>query len=161
MRQFPITSKTTRLILNENELIEKLKAAFPEYETIQFFSEESIASASEMIHSTSVLIGMHGALVILSMFLPQKATLIELFFFGVDPKNYTPYKTVSDLIGVKYKTWTNVREDPPFSIVHDDKSFYLGGIKHLRASPAIFQYGRFQDTFVDVEAVIKLIKEEE
>lgn len=177
-----ITRKSNRLILNENELLEKLKAAFPEYENVQFLSEEAVPSVAEMIkvvHNSSVLIGMHGALMILSMFLPQteNSKVVELFFFGVDPNNYTPYKTLSDLIGIQYRTWSNPREEAPYNIAHDDRPFHQGGIKHLPASQQhavkwtkmvpkhkccyfpMWKYRLFQDTHVDVEAVINLIKE--
>lgn len=77
-------------------------------------------------HESSVLIGMHGALMILSMFLPK--------IFGVDPNNYTPYKNLSDLIGINYKTWMNPREEAPYNVGHEDRPSHYGGLKNLPAS---------------------------
>ena len=131
----------------------------------------------KVVHNSSVLIGMY-ALMILSMFYHKPIILkwSELFFFGVDPNNYTPYKTLSDLID----SVQNVVESTKklhYNIAHDDRPFHQGGIKHLPASQQhavkwtkmvpkhkccyfpMWKYRLFQDTHVDVEAVINLIKE--
>lgn len=44
-------------------------------------------------------IGLHGSLLIMSMFLPTTAVLVELFPYAVPADNYTPYRTLAQLPG--------------------------------------------------------------
>ena len=175
-----IASRTqTRLILNEEELMEKLKSAFPSAQ-IEFIRQETMELEALImeISESIVLIGMHGALLALSAFLPPGALLIEMFPFGVPAENYTPYKTLSNLpkMNIKYITWTNSREDPPFNVGHPGRHFTSGGLIHFPASyqegikssktvpnhkccySPFWLYRIFQDTNVDSDAIIHIIK---
>ena len=118
---------------------------------------------------------MHGALLALSAFLPPKSILIELFPYAIPPENYTPYKTLSSLpsMNLRYSWWVNPTEQEPFNIggrVTDGISkglpeSYRSGVKATKTVPKhkccyspFWIYRIFQDTFVDSEAIINLIK---
>lgn len=176
-----IASRTmTRKILNEEELKAKLEIAFPSAQ-VQFIRQETM-EVEELIMEISgavVLIGMHGALLALSAFLPPGALLIEMFPFGIPAENYTPYKTLALLpsMNIKYVTWINPREDEPFNRGYINRPYTLGGLKHLPASyqngirttktvpkhrccySPFWLYRIFQDTLVDAEDIIKIIKD--
>ena len=56
----------------------------------------------EVVGGCSLLLGMHGALMSVSMFLPQGALVVELFPYAVPPTGYTPYRYVSPVCGQMY-----------------------------------------------------------
>ena len=174
-----ISRKSTRLILNEDELKTTLQESFPQYEVILIGEETmKLTELISTIHETAVMIGMHGALLILSAFLPTGATLIEMFFFGVDPHNYTPYKTLASLTGmdITYRTWSNPNEEAPHNYAHEERGYTMGGIKHLPASiqngvkatkmtpkhrccyNPLWTYRLFQDTRVNITEIISIIQ---
>lgn len=170
----------TRLILNEEELKEKLGEAFPFLE-VKFIRHETMSMEFliETISNSIVMIGMHGALLALSAFLPENSLLIELFPFGIPTKNYTPYRTLTALPGmkIKYREWVNLREEFPFNVEHPERHLTAGGLQTfpksyqngIRATKTVpshrccyspfWLFRIFQDTKVDSESVIKLIKE--
>lgn len=177
-----IASRTrTRLILNESELKQKLQEAFPSASEIDFIRQETteIEELIVKISTATILIGMHGALLALSAFLPPGAVLIELFPFGIPVNNYTPYKTLAGLpeMKIKYAAWVNTREDEPFNIGHPERTIYSGGLKgfpesyqngikatktvppHRCCYSPFWLFRIFQDTIVNSEEVIGLIKE--
>ena len=47
-----------------------------------------------------MVIGMHGSILIMTMFCRRGTVFLELFPFGVPPENYTPYKTLAGLSGM-------------------------------------------------------------
>jgi protein O-mannose beta-1,4-N-acetylglucosaminyltransferase len=118
--------------------------------------------------------GMHGSLLILCMFLPPGAVLIEGYPYGVPAENYTPYRTMSRLSGVEltYRAWA--ASDPKASIGHPERGPRQGGLKHLNATYRDFilnsttipehfccdnphwLYRIFQDTTVDPQQVTSL-----
>lgn len=176
-----IASRTqTRLILNEEELKAKLEVAFPSAR-IKFIRQET-AEIEDLIVEISqavVLIGMHGALLALSAFLPSDALLIELFPFGIPQDNYTPYKTLTQLpsMNIKYAAWTNPKEAEPFNKGHPNRPITLGGLKNFPKSyqsgikwtktvpihkccySPFWLYRIFQDTHVDSDSIITIIKD--
>ena len=177
-----IASRTrTRLILNEPELARKLHEAFPSASEITFIRQETseIEDLIVKISSAAVLIGMHGALLALAAFLPPGAMLIELFPFGIPAENYSPYKTLAGLpeMRIKYAAWVNKREDEPFNVGHPDRTIYYGGLKgfpesyrhgikatktvpsHRCCYSPFWLFRIFQDTVVNYEEVINLIKD--
>lgn len=177
-----IASRTrTRLILNEPELKRKLQEAFPLASEINFIRQETmqIEDLIIKISKASILIGMHGALLSLAAFLPPGGVLIELFPFGVPVNNYTPYKTLANLpeMNIKYASWVNKIEDEPFNLGHPERTIHSGGLKGfpdsykngIKATKTVPQhhccyspfwlFRIFQDTMVNSEEVIQLIKE--
>lgn len=168
----------SRVILNEQELVAAIEAKYPDSIVNILRAEElELEELIELAAASDVLIGMHGALLALTAFLPSGSKLIEMFPFAVPAENYTPFKTLASLVGVKYVTWVNPRSQPPFNIGHPEASFSSGGLNHLPASYAagivatetvpkhvccyspFWIYRIFQDTIVDVTAILELIKQ--
>jgi protein O-mannose beta-1,4-N-acetylglucosaminyltransferase len=170
----------TRLILNEDELKDRIQEAFPTAR-IQIIRHErsSMEELISKIADSVVLIGMHGALISLAAFLPPGAVLIEMFPYGIPAENYTPYKTLSELpeMKIKYASWVNPMKDEPFNVGHADRDFNYGGLKgypqsyqmgikeHKTVPPhkccysPFWIYKIFQDTHVQPDVIIKLIKQ--
>ena len=99
-----------RKILNEDEIIEDLLKAFPNA-CVQAVLMDSlpIGNQLEIISSTDILIGMHGAGMTHTVFLPQHAAVLELF-----PKDfkfrrpwYICYEKIAQWRGLKYVSWEN------------------------------------------------------
>lgn len=176
-----IASRTkTRLILNEPELMQKLKEAFPSASEISFIRQEEteIEELIVKLSTATILIGMHGALLALAAFLPPGAILIEMFPFGIPVNNYQPYKTLAELpeMKIKYGAWVNTREEEPFNVGHEERPIYSGGLKgfpdsykngvkftktvppHRCCYSPFWLFRIFQDTVVNPEEVIQLIK---
>lgn len=125
------TRKENRKIVNEYELILQvmktvgMKVVNLNYESYTLFELIMYVSNSKGI------IAMHGSLLILSMFLKPGSVVIELFPYAVNPKNYTPYRTLSHLkgMGLIYKAWAN--EFKENSVGYPDRPPDYGGLKHL------------------------------
>jgi protein O-mannose beta-1,4-N-acetylglucosaminyltransferase len=88
-----------RFILNEDELVRSLQREYQRNVTILRMETHSFREQLEVLGRTGVAIGLHGSVLIMSMFLPPGAILVELFPFAVPPENYTPYKTLVNLRG--------------------------------------------------------------
>jgi protein O-mannose beta-1,4-N-acetylglucosaminyltransferase len=123
--------KENRKIINEMELTMKILRTFGiKVMNLNFESYSLLELISYTSHSKGV-IAMHGSLLILSMFLNPGCFIIELFPYAINPSNYTPYKTLSQLngMGLIYKAWTNqIKEN---SIGHPDWPAESGGLVHL------------------------------
>ena len=124
-----ISRKNTRLILNEARLSIVLADMFHSVVHLLELEQPDINHIICFISGASALIGMHGAALALSMFLPQDSSLIELFPYGVNPENYTPYKTLANIIGIRYISWQNTLLSNTIS--HPEWPPELGGIQHL------------------------------
>ncbi|XP_050181554.1 protein O-linked-mannose beta-1,4-N-acetylglucosaminyltransferase 2 [Myiozetetes cayanensis] len=120
-----------RLILNEAELILALAQEF-QMKTISVSLEEhSFPDIVRLISNASMLVSMHGAQLVMSLFLPRGATVVELFPYAINPEHYTPYKTLATLPGMdlQYIAWQNTdRED---TVTYPDRPWDQGGIAHL------------------------------
>jgi protein O-mannose beta-1,4-N-acetylglucosaminyltransferase len=174
-----LSRRGNRLILNELALQESLRTAFPSHE-VKIISEEHtpLLEMISIVHNSSVLIGMHGALLSLALFLEPKAVLVELFPFGIPAEDYTPYKTLASLpeLDIFYRSWTNPREESPDNVYHDSRHRFHGGLKHFPASyeagikatktvprhvccySPFWTFRIYQDTIVDSKAIIELIQ---
>ncbi|KAL4706039.1 hypothetical protein ACJJTC_014261 [Scirpophaga incertulas] len=98
---------TYRSILNEKELIEALQK-IEGYEVQQVVYDRHIPFTKqlEITRNTDVFIGMHGAGLTHLMFLPDWATVFELYNCE-DPNCYSD---LSRLRGVKYITWEDTNK---------------------------------------------------
>ncbi|WAR11790.1 PMGT2-like protein [Mya arenaria] len=123
------------------------------------------------------VIGMHGSLLILSMFLKPYSFVIELFPYAVTPDNYTPYKTLAGIrsMNLIYKAWINA--DVRKSRSHPDWPSEIGGLSHLEESQReiikqqttvpshlcctdpSWLFHIYQDTEIDVQHVVTLVDE--
>ncbi|KAM6995582.1 protein O-linked-mannose beta-1,4-N-acetylglucosaminyltransferase 2 [Tautogolabrus adspersus] len=168
---------TTRLILNEAELIMVLAQEFQMRVVTVSLEEQSFPSIVQAISGASILVSMHGAQLITSLFLPRRATVVELFPFAVNPEQYTPYKTLASLPGMDlhYISWRNTIEEN--TITHPDRPWEQGGIAHLEkeeqerilASKDVprhlccrnpeWLYRIYQDTLVDIPSFLEVLKE--
>ena len=170
-----LSRKHNRLILNEVELTMSLAR---ELKTKIVSVGVETHSAAEMIGILSravVLVGMHGSLLTLAMFLPPGGILVELFPYAVNPNNYTPYRTMTELpgMGLLYRPWRNMHAAN--TITHPDRPWETGGITHLsqaeqdRITTSIevprhlccrdpeWLFRIYQDTLVDIPSLLTLI----
>lgn len=102
------TRQLDRLIVNEAELIKTLEQSYGiPVKTIRM-EDMHLGQQVAILRSSVIAIGMHGSALILSMFLPPGAILVELFPYAVPADNYTPYKTLCRLPGMRltYRSWT-------------------------------------------------------
>ena len=170
-----LVRKLNRLILNEIELTYKLVHDLGLKVEVVSQETHSLVEIISKISTAGVLIGMHGSLLILSLFLPTGALLVELFPYAVNPNNYTPYRTLVGIPGfnITYASWRNV--DAKNSITHPGRAPYEGGIKHLplkeqeeimssREVPLHlccddpqWLFRIYQDTKVDVNQIVELV----
>lgn len=113
-------------ILLEKHFLNKYNFAF----TIQILSleDDGVIYIIKEILSTDILIGMHGACLILSLFLPPSSSLIELWPFGLDPSIVPVYKTICEIKEIDYHSWVN--EDIENTILHPEYPTFYGGIEN-------------------------------
>ena len=100
-----------RKIFNEAEIVGNLMKAFP-FARVQSVLMETLPLCKqlELASTTDILIGMHGAGMTHSIFLPKHAAILEMF-----PKDwktrrpwYLCYEKVASWRGLKYDHWENV-----------------------------------------------------
>ena len=166
----------TRRILNARDvafvLSKALIEAFPEYaghpRPVHLMSEElnDLLEIVCAVKNARVLAGMHGALLQTVMFLPENSGLVELFPFGLNPDQYTPYKTIATRLRekVEYAAWRNANRTNSFEnplIRHDGRLDEVDGVERDRIErmtevPRLpccgakeFRYWLNQDTRVD------------
>ncbi|XP_062848293.1 protein O-linked-mannose beta-1,4-N-acetylglucosaminyltransferase 2 [Trichomycterus rosablanca] len=173
-----VFSRTSnRLILNEAELILALAQEFKMRTITVSLEDQTFESIVQVLSGASMLVSMHGAQLITSMFLPRGAAVIELFPYGVNPEHYTPYKTLASLPGMdlQYTAWRNSIEEN--SVAYPDRPWDQGGIKHLTdeeqerilASKEVprhlccrnpeWLFRIYQDTIVDVPSFLQAVKD--
>ncbi|XP_005994637.1 protein O-linked-mannose beta-1,4-N-acetylglucosaminyltransferase 2 [Latimeria chalumnae] len=166
-----------RLILNEAELILALAQEFQIKTITVSLDDHSFTDIVQIISKASMLVSMHGAQLVTAIFLPQGATIVELFPYAVNPEHYTPYKTLASLpgMGLQYIAWQNTKQEN--TITFPDRPWDLGGISHLdkaeqerimkskevprhvccRNPEWLFRI--YQDTKVDIPSLIEAIKQ--
>ncbi|KAJ8023655.1 Protein O-linked-mannose beta-1,4-N-acetylglucosaminyltransferase 2 [Holothuria leucospilota] len=168
--------KSTRLILNEQELAKSIATSF-DIKVIELSMERnSVSEIVESISCSKFAIGIHGSILIFSMFLPPYSLLLELYPFAMNPKAYTPYRTLMSIPGmdIEYLTWRNTNSSN--TVTHPENSPFHGGIVHLSMDeqqriqnstevpphPCCydpeFRYRLNQDTIVDIPAIIQILK---
>ncbi|KAB5586815.1 hypothetical protein PHYPO_G00005840 [Pangasianodon hypophthalmus] len=168
---------SNRLILNEAELILALAQEYKMRTVTVSLEEQTFASIVQLISGASMLVSMHGAQLIMSMFLPRGAAVIELFPYAVNPEQYTPYKTLASLPGMdlQYISWRNTIEEN--SVAYPDRPWDQGGIAHLEkeeqerilANKEVprhlccrnpeWLFRIYQDTIVDIPSFLEVLRE--
>ena len=120
-----------RLIVNELELAAFLQRRFRL--EVKFVRNEDLTFAQQIpiLRKTILAIGMHGSLLVMGMFLPPGALMIEMYPFAVPSANYTPYNSMCKLPGMNlaYESWTNTHAASNTSF--PDRVAHYGGISHL------------------------------
>lgn len=119
----------TRKILNEKDLISALELSTKM--KILVISDDDISEIVHTVRASRGIIGMHGASLILGLFLKPGSILIELFPYAVNPANYTPYQTLAGIPGMSiiYRSWRNIERER--SVSHPEYPPEVGGIGHL------------------------------
>ena len=171
-----LTRKQNRKIVNEGEftldIVQKLgiKVLNVNFEMFE------LSKIIEIIHNSKGIIGMHGSLLSLAMFLKPGSVLLELFPYAVNPDHYTPFKTLASVkgMGIVYRAWRNM--NPENSKGFSERDLDEGGLghlseaerteimdqtevpRHLCCSDPSWLYHIYQDTAVDVTEVISLVR---
>ena len=171
-----LSRSLNRLVLNENDLSAAISSQLETQVHIAEVESMSLSEQIRLVSEASILIGMHGSSLVLSMFLQEGSALLELFPYAVPAEEYTPYRTLVGLPGmnIAYQSWENMNEDN--TITHPDYPATYGGISHLdkeeqdriKASRRVkshlccenpeWLYRAYQDTFVDVPNVVRMVK---
>lgn len=174
-----ISRKKTRRILNEKELLvaaaEDLHIDMVEVS----LEENTVSSIIEKISCAELLIGVHGALVILAMFLKANTVLLEVYPYALNTELYTDYKTVVELPGmeIEYLAWRNfnlsntvthgfeylipqeISGGQTISKEEQDRILNSSEVPPVQCCHNIeLQFRTRQDTIVDIPAIISLIK---
>ena len=99
-----------RKIYNEAEIINGLIQTFSNA-CVQAIRMESLTMRGQLetISSTDVLIGMHGAGMTHTVFLPKHAAVLEMFPKGFKIRRpwYLCYQRIAEWRGLKYESWEN------------------------------------------------------
>lgn len=171
-----ISRTIDRLILNEKEVIAKLEERYSLMVKIVRMEDMELKDQALIIRNSILVIGAHGSALILGMFLPAGATLIELFPYAVPAQNYTPYKKMCELDGgsrLTYRSWVCSREEDV--VAHPERAPSGGGIIHLepeeqrkiKETPTVpehlccsnpyWLYRIYQDTKVNIDELFLVI----
>uniref|UniRef100_UPI00398F82F3 protein O-linked-mannose beta-1,4-N-acetylglucosaminyltransferase 2 n=1 Tax=Pristiophorus japonicus TaxID=55135 RepID=UPI00398F82F3 len=164
-----------RLILNEAELILGFAQEFQMKTIVVSLEDHSFGDLVRLISGASMLVSMHGSQLVMALFLPRGAVIVELFPYAVNPEHYTPYKTLASLpsMDLQYVAWQNTKEEN--TVAHPDRPWEQGGIAHLdkaeqerimtskevprhlccRNPEWLFRI--YQDTHVDIPSVMSAI----
>lgn len=131
-RRALIISRTkNRLITNIDELVHMVQEHTDLEPLVVDLEGAPLHSVVMMLRETRLLVGMHGSALILLMFLQPGSAVLEMFPYGINPDNYTPYKTLAHLpeINVAYAAWRNT--DKQKAVFHPEYEPQFGGIHHL------------------------------
>lgn len=171
-----ISRTIDRLILNEKEVIAKLEERYSLMVKVVRMEDMELKDQALIIRNSILVIGAHGSALILGMFLPAGATLIELFPYAVPAHNYTPYKKMCELDGgsrLTYRSWVCGREEDV--VAHPERAPSGGGIIHLepeeqkkiKETPTVpehlccsnpyWLYRIYQDTKVNIDELFLVI----
>ena len=95
-----LSRRHNRLIVNEAELSFELAANVGVRVRTLSMEDVPIEEIIKRLSSAVVVVGMHGSLLALAMFLPPGSILVELFPYAINPLHYTPYRTLASLPGM-------------------------------------------------------------
>jgi protein O-mannose beta-1,4-N-acetylglucosaminyltransferase len=171
-----MSRKENRKILNEVELAMNIIKSTGLKVVMLNYESYSLAELISYVSHSKGVIAMHGSLLILGMFLKTGSFVIELYPYAVNPSNYTPYKTLSELpgMGLIYRPWVNTIKAN--SVGHPDWPPESGGVNHLEedqqsvilaqtevpqhlcCSDPSWLYHIYQDTIVETEEISSLVK---
>ncbi|XP_071826374.1 uncharacterized protein [Apostichopus japonicus] len=167
------TRKRTRQILNQNELASSIEKEFEISIQVVGMEDNSIMEIIRIVSCAELLISMHGALMILAMFLPRHAVVVEMYPYAINPEFYQVYQTMLNLeeLNIKYIAWRNMNAsnaiEPPsyrFHLNNLSEEKRLAILSRTEAPRKVccydpeWQYRMYQNTVVNVTEVIKLLK---
>ncbi|XP_065190063.1 EGF domain-specific O-linked N-acetylglucosamine transferase-like [Sycon ciliatum] len=93
-----------RRVLNQDELIAALRSTGRyDVEVVEFTREVPLISQFQTVHNADILVGMHGAGLTHSLFLPDWGALFELY----NCEDVRCYRDLAALRGAHYVTWSD------------------------------------------------------
>ncbi|XP_063435523.1 uncharacterized protein LOC134716453 [Mytilus trossulus] len=103
--------KIARKMKNENEILTSLSSLFPSVDVkgVQIDSY-SMNKQLELVSKTDILIGVHGAGLSHTLFLPKHAGIIELYPFKVSLRKEN-FKAFARWRKLTYMSWKNLKEE--------------------------------------------------
>lgn len=121
----------SRKVLNVEKVVEYVQKVYGDSMQciIVDVTVENTKELLEVIIDARVVIGMHGAEMILTLFTPSNATVIELFPYGVISDVVSFLKPLETIGHFSYVEWTN--KDLKLSVRHPEYPPMLGGLDHL------------------------------
>lgn len=161
-----------RKILNEGELVARLISRGLKVKLLRL-EEIKVEEIVKQLSVSRCVLGMHGSLFSFIPWLPKNTTVIEVFPFAVPAASYTPYKTLSHLLQLKY--FAIEITDKKQTREYPDRPPLLGGIRHLEpgkqneimsntavpphlcCQDANWLFRIYQDTIVDIDLLEKII----
>ncbi|XP_028391693.1 protein O-linked-mannose beta-1,4-N-acetylglucosaminyltransferase 2-like [Dendronephthya gigantea] len=166
--------ESNRLILNELELTFTIATTFNLRIVRLSLETNELGEIIKQIQGSAGIIGMHGSILVLSMFLSPGTFVIELFPYAINPQNYTPYKTLAEIMDIRYRSWQNKFKNN--TIVYPNRSKTEGGIihldketqteiinmddvpPHLCCNDPYWLFRIYQDTAVDIPSFIGVLR---
>ena len=166
--------ESNRLILNELELTFSIATTFNLQVVRLSLETNKLDEIIKEIQGSVGIIGMHGSILVLLMFLRPGGFVIELFPYAIDPRNYTPYKTLAEIMDITYTSWQNNiknntvvypnRTKSEGGIMHLDKDMQMNILntetvpKHLCCDDPYWLFRIYQDTTVEIPTFIQVMK---
>ena len=100
--------KVRRKIANEQELLSAVGRAVPAGDRVEGrqLDAEPMTEQLRRVSESDVLIGMHGAGLVHSLFLPRHASLVELYPLRF-PSGHKPFCAIASWRGLHYVSWRN------------------------------------------------------
>lgn len=165
--------ESNRLILNELELTFAIATTFNLRVVRLSLEANKLVEIIEQIQGSVGIIGMHGSILVLSMFLRPSCFVVELFPFAVNPRHYTPYKKLAEILSIRYASWQNKIKNN--TVVYPNRTKYEGGImhldkkmqtdilytyeipRHLCCDNPYWLFRIYQDTIVNIPSFIKVM----
>lgn len=166
--------ESNRLILNELELTFTIATTFNLRVVRLSLETNEFGEIIRLIQGSAGIIGMHGSILVLSMFLSPGTFVIELFPYAINPQNYTPYKTLADIMDIMYSSWQNKFKNN--TVVYPNRSKTEGGIihldettqakiiktddvpRHLCCDDPYWLFRIYQDTTVDITSFVRVLR---
>jgi len=165
-----ISRSRYRRIINESELVSTLEKEFPAI-NVSLLNED-MDSFSKIVNVASesfAMIGVHGALLGVAMFMPRDAMIFEIFPFSVDSDNAGHYKSLSNLpdLNFHYRSMmSRVVSDIDEATLFRLTPSYQYGVKKASRTPIFhccfnmfWRYKMVQDVEADIPLIIQGIKE--
>lgn len=102
-----LSRSENRLILNEEELKNRLEEKFRLRTLYLRMESHPIEEQIDVMRRAKIVVGMHGSILSMIMFCRPGAIVVEMFPYAVPSVNYTPYKTVAEMDGMDlvYFAW--------------------------------------------------------
>ncbi|XP_048257772.1 EGF domain-specific O-linked N-acetylglucosamine transferase-like [Haliotis rufescens] len=102
---FLVRSTKIRRILNQEEMLAGLQRLSDlEVQMVDFNKSIPFIDQLQIIHNTDLFIGLHGAGLTYMLYLPDWATVFEIYRCGIDDM----YPDLARMRGINYITWENI-----------------------------------------------------